>query len=77
MLARRRVLGGMVGLTRTIGFALIMLAVLSLPSMRFLTGSLAGVVGILSSLALGVVGIVLLIGVQVFLRFFDQFLSRN
>jgi predicted tellurium resistance membrane protein TerC len=77
MLARRRVLGGMVGLARIIGFGLIVLAVLSLPPMRFLAGSLAGVVAILSSLALGVVGIVLLIGVQVFLRFFDQFLSRN
>jgi hypothetical protein len=56
---------------------LIVLAVLSLPPMRFLTGSLAGIVEILSSLALGLVGIVWLIGVQVFLRFFDQFLSRN
>jgi len=53
------------------------LAILSLPAMRSVTGNLAASLALVSSLALGFLGIVWLIGVQVFLRFFDQFLSRN
>lgn len=77
MLARRRVLGVTISLARMIGLMLLVLAILSLPAMRFLTGSLAGGLGLLCSLALGLVGIMWLIGVQAFLCFFDQFLSRN
>jgi hypothetical protein len=38
---------------------------------------IAASLGLLSSLALGLVGVVWLIGVELFLRFFDQYLSRN
>lgn len=74
---RRRVLGIAVGAARIIGVVLIILAILSLPQLQFLTGHMAMGFQILSSLALGLVGIVWLVGVKLFLRFFDQFLSRN
>lgn len=74
---KRRVMGSMILIARLIGLGLIVLGVLSLPQVRFLTGSMAGKIGIVAGLVLGVVGIVWLIAVQVFLRFFDQFLSRN
>jgi hypothetical protein len=47
------------------------------PQMRFLTGRLAISFGLLSSLVLGLVGIAWLIGVKLFLHFFDRYLSRN
>jgi len=59
------------------GLLFVALAILSLPAMRSVTGNLAASLALVSSLALGFLGIVWLIGVQVFLRFFDQFLSRN
>ena len=77
MLGKRRVLGMMVGLARVMGLVLIVLAILSLPQMRFLTAHLREGLGTLSSIALGVVGILWLVAVECFLRFFDQFMSRN
>ena len=77
MLGKRRVLGMMVGIARVVGLVLIVLAILSFPQMRFLTARISEGVGILSSLALGVVGILWLAAVECFLRFFDQFMSRN
>jgi hypothetical protein len=74
---RRRVVGVAVHTARIIGFLLIALAILSLPMMRAVTGHLAVSLTYISSLVLGIVGIVWLIGLGVFLRFFDQFLSRN
>ncbi len=56
---------------------MISLAILGIPGMRSLTGHLAVSFGLLSSLALGLAGIARLIGVELFLRFFDQYLSRN
>ena len=53
------------------------LAILGLPQMRFLTGSLAGSLGLLSSIALVFAGIAWLVAVELFIRFFDQYLSRN
>jgi hypothetical protein len=63
--------------TRAFGWILIGLAILSIPPMRFLTGRLAVSFGLLSSLALGLVGIAWLVGVKSFLHFFDRYLSRN
>jgi len=74
---KRRVTGSMILIARLVGLGLIVLGVLSLPQTRFLTGSMAGKIGVVAALVLGLVGIVWLIAVQVFLRFFDQFLSRN
>jgi hypothetical protein len=77
MLGKRRVLGMMVGIARAVGLVLIVLAILSLPQMRFLTAHLREGLGTVSSLALGIVGILWLVAVECFIRFFDQFLSRN
>jgi len=77
MPGRRRVLGLIVGIARVIGLMLIVLAILSLPQIRFPAGHFKEGVGTLSSAALAVVGVLWLIAVELFLRFFDQFLSRN
>jgi hypothetical protein len=77
MLGKRRVLGMMVGIARAVGLVLIVLAILSLPQMRFFTAHLREGLGTASSLALGIVGILWLVAVECFIRFFDQFLSRN
>jgi hypothetical protein len=74
---KRRVIGRTVLVARLIGLALIVLGALSLVEMRFLTSHSARNLGLISGLALALVGIVWLGVVQVFLRFFDQFLSRN
>jgi hypothetical protein len=74
---KRRVIGGVILIARLIGLGLIVLSALSLAQMRFLAGNIAGKFGIVAALALGLGGIVWLIAVQIFLRFFDQFLSRN
>jgi hypothetical protein len=62
---------------RVFGWILIALAILGLPQMRFLIGRLAAGFGLLSSIALGLAGIAWLVGVKLFLRFFDRYLSRN
>jgi hypothetical protein len=77
MPGKRRVLGVLVGVARAIGLMLILLAILSVPQMRFLTARLKDSLGTLAALALGAVGILWLIAVECFIRFFDQFLSRN
>jgi hypothetical protein len=64
-------------ISRAFGWILIALAILSIPQMRFLLGRLAASFGLLSSTILGLLGIVWLVGVKVFLRFFDRYLSRN
>jgi hypothetical protein len=64
-------------ITKTFGWILIGLAILSIPQMRFLTGRLAVSFGLLSSLALGLAGVAWLVGVKLFLLFFDRYLSRN
>jgi uncharacterized membrane protein len=64
-------------ITRTFGWILIALAILGLPQMQHLIGRLAVSFGLLSSILLGVSGIFWLVGVKMFLRFFDRYLSRN
>jgi hypothetical protein len=64
-------------ISRAFGWILIALAILGIPQMRFLIGRLAVSFGLLSSILLGLSGIVWLVGVNVFLRFFDRYLSRN
>jgi hypothetical protein len=77
MPARRRMLGALVGIARIFGLLLIVIGVLGLPAMRFFTGRLAGTFGVLSSVALALMGFAWLAGVGLFLRFFDQYMSRN
>ncbi len=73
----RRVFGAILWVTRGIGLILIALAILGLPQMRYLTGRLATGFGLIMAVALGLTGVVWLFGVQVFLHFFDRYLSRN
>jgi hypothetical protein len=64
-------------ISRAFGLILIVLAILSIPQMRFLLGRLAVSFGLLSSILLGLLGTAWLVGVKVFLQFFDRYLSRN
>ena len=75
--SKRVVFGVAVLATRTIGWILVAIAIVSLPQLRSLMGSLANSLGWVTSLALGLVGGLWLIGVEVFLHFFDSYLSRN
>ena len=63
--------------TKAFGWVLIALGILGFPQMRFLTGRLAVSFGLVSSLVLGLAGIAWLVGVKLFLYFFDRYLSRN
>jgi hypothetical protein len=73
----RQVFGAILWVTRAMGLILIVLAILGLPQMRYFTGSLATSFGLIMSIALGLAGVAWLFGVQVFLHFFDRYLSRN
>jgi hypothetical protein len=73
----RQVFGAVLWATRAIGLILIGLAILGFPQMRYFTGGLATSFGLIMSMALGLVGVVWLFGVEVFLYFFDRYLSRN
>lgn len=77
MAGKRRVTGTIILVAGIVGWLLIALAILGLPQLRFLTGSLAGIFRWLSSFALVLAGIAWLIAVELFIRFFDQYLSRN
>jgi len=74
---RRPVIGVLKMVARIAGWLLIVLAILGLPQMRFLTGNLEGIFRVFSSGALVVAGVVWLVLVELFLRFFDQYMSRN
>jgi len=74
---KRPVIGVLKMVARIAGWLLIALAILGLPQMRFLTGSLEGTFRLLSSGALVLAGVVWLIAVELLLRFFDQYMSRN
>ena len=65
------------GMTRGFGWILIALAILGIPQMQFVIGRLATSFGLISSIMLGLAGIVWLVGVKLFLHFFDRYLSRN
>lgn len=75
---RRRLVFGIVILTaRIIGWFLVVLAIVSLPQIQIHLGRLARSFGILTSVVLGLAGVVWLGGVELFLHFFDEYLSRN
>lgn len=77
MTLKRPVIGTVTLVARFLGWLLIGLAILGLPQMRFLTGKLEGTFRLLSSVALVFAGIVWLVVIELFLRFFDQYLSRK
>ena len=73
----RVVFGVVLVVTRMIGWILIALAVLGLLHVRSHTEYLALSFSLLTSVALGLVGVAWLVGVEMFLRFFDRYLSPN
>ncbi len=58
--------------SRAMGWILIAFAILNLPQIQLVDGF-----RLLSSVALGVVGIAWVVGLELFLHFFDRYLSRN
>ena len=73
----RLVLGRLIIIARIAGLLLIALAILGFPPIRSLTGRYAGIFELTESLALLFVGIVWLFGITLFIRFFDDYFSRN
>ena len=73
----RIVFGTALWISRAFGCILIALAVLGIQQMQLLLGRLAVSFGVLSSIMLGLAGIAWLVGVKLFLLFFDRYLSRN
>lgn len=71
-----RALRGIVYVARAVGWILMALAIANALSFEF-SGSLAGGFKLLVSLVLGVLGIAWIVGLELFLRFFDRYLSRN
>jgi hypothetical protein len=77
MARKRPVIGTITFAARSLGWLLIVLAILGLPQMRFLTGGLEGTFRMLSSIGLVFAAVAWLVAIRLFLRFFDQYLSRN
>jgi len=71
-----RALRGIVYAARAVGWILIALAIGNALSLEF-SGLLAGGFKLLVTLVLGVLGIAWIVGLELFLRFFDRYLSRN
>lgn len=76
-MARRAVIGIASGAARTVGAILLAVSILAMPQMQIVTGRFAAIFQVLCCVALASVAIAWLVGVRVFLRFFDQYLSRN
>jgi hypothetical protein len=74
---KRRAIGMFVHAGRVMGLLLVILAIFGLPPMRSVVGRVAPALSVVTSVLLGMAGIVCLIAIQMFLRFFDHFLSRN
>jgi hypothetical protein len=72
----RRSLRIIVWCSRTLGGTLIGLAIINFLLIGAVTPMWSSV-KLLSSLALGLLGIAWIVGLEVFLKFFDRFLSRN
>jgi len=62
--------------SRAFGWTLIAIAVINSLQVGVVTQT-GGSVKLLASLALGLLGIAWIVGLEVFLKFFDRFLSRN
>jgi hypothetical protein len=77
MAIKRLLMGRIIIVARILGGVLIALAILDLPQMQFLPHGLEYAFRWISSAALMVAGIAWLVGVHLFIKFFDQYLSRN
>lgn len=77
MALKRLLMGRIIIVARILGGVLIALAILDLPQMQFLPDGLEYTFRWISSAALMLAGIAWLVGIQLFIRFFDQYLSRN
>ena len=73
---QHRALRWTVYVARAIGWVLVALAILSIPQIGAFT-RLEGSFRLLSSLALGLLGVAWIVGLELFLRFFDRYLSRD
>ena len=62
--------------SRAFGWTLIALAIINSLQVGVVTQT-GGSVKLLASLTLGLLGIAWIVGLEVFLKFFDRFLSRN
>ncbi len=62
--------------SRAFGWTLIALAIINSLQVGVVTQT-GSSVKLLASLALGLLGIAWIVGLEVFLKFFDRFLSRN
>ncbi len=70
-----RALRTIVWLSRSIGWILVAIAIVN--SLQIVVAGLSGSLRLISSVALGVLGVAWIVGLELFLRFFDKFLSRN
>jgi hypothetical protein len=61
--------------SRSIGWILVAIAIVS--SLQIVVAGLSGSLRLISSVALGLLGVAWIVGLELFLRFFDKFLSRN
>jgi hypothetical protein len=77
MAIKRLLMGRIIIVARILGGVLIALAILDLPQMQFLPEGLEYTFRWISSAALIVAGTAWLVGVHLFIKFFDQYLSRN
>jgi len=71
-----RALRRIVWAARAVGWVLVALAIANALSFEF-SGALGGGFKLLVSLVLGLMGIAWTVGLELFLRFFDRYLSRN
>jgi hypothetical protein len=71
-----RALRKIVWISRSLGWILVALAVLNIPQIGAIT-HLGGLFRLVSSVALVVLGILWLLVLELFLHFFDRYLSNN
>ena len=73
---QHRIFGTVVWIGRSIGGALLLIAILGLVEAQLLP-SMMGSFELLPSLALGLIAVVWIAGLELFLHFFDSYLSGN
>lgn len=73
---QHRIFGTVVWIGRSIGGALLLIAILGLVEAQLLPSKMGGF-ELLPSLALGLIAVVWIAGLELFLHFFDRYLSGN
>jgi hypothetical protein len=74
---QQRIFHPAVWVGRAIGWALLVIAVFGVAEARLLLPAIIGNFRLLPSVALGVVAVVWIAGLELFLHFFDRYLSGN